>query len=254
MSILNFVRQEDLDDLDEDPRAAFMQLVNHAQRSLNERTKGFDEQDQYQWREIEDERHSFMNVIVASAKRFEIEPFATMAVPRQNDFRNEDWRQFKADLDHYITQLVLDNSTRSRVDTVAISSQSKDAIRTYVRALRDCIEQGTIDEKKREALLKKLDALEAELEKRRTSMLTVARIAYHLWAVPGSMWASYDITNKLIANVMHAVAEAKSEEDRSKPLPAPHPMKALSPPRPPEIFKQSPSGGFPDDFDDDVPF
>lgn len=254
MSILNFVRQEDLDELDEDPRNAFMQLVNHAQRSLNERTKGLDEQDQYQWRDIEDERHSFMNVILASAKRFEIEPFATMAVPRQNDFRSEDWRQFKSDLDHYITQLVLDNSTRSRADTVAILPKSKDAIRTYVRALRDCIENASMEDKKREALLKKLDALEVELEKRRTSMLSVARIAYHLWAVPGSMWASYEVANKLIANVMHTVAEAKDEEERNKPLPAPEPMKALSPPRSLEVASKQFGGGFRDDLDDDVPF
>ncbi|RYD42261.1 MAG: hypothetical protein EOP63_13405 [Sphingomonadales bacterium] len=114
MSILNFVRQEDLDDLDEDSRTAFMQLVNHAQRSLGERTKNLDEQDQYQWREIEDERLSFMNVRIASAKRFEIEPFASMIVPRQDNFRTEEWRQFKSDLDHYITQLVLDNSKPRR--------------------------------------------------------------------------------------------------------------------------------------------
>lgn len=250
MSILNFVRQEDLDDLDEDPRTAFMQLVNHAQRSLGERTKTLNEDNQYEWRQIEDERLSFMNVIIASAKRFEIEPFATMVVPRQDNFRTEEWRQFKSDLDHYITQLVLDNSTRSRHDTVAILPKSKDAIRSYVRALRDCIEKGAMEDKKRSALLNRLDALEAELEKRRVSMLTVARIAYHLWAVPGSMWASYEVANKLIANVMHSVAEAKADEDHNKPLPAPEPMKALSPPRPVEAVAR---GSF-DEVDDDVPF
>jgi len=36
MTILNFVSQNELDDLDDDPRIAFMTLVNHAQWSLTE--------------------------------------------------------------------------------------------------------------------------------------------------------------------------------------------------------------------------
>ncbi len=251
MSILNFVRQEDLDNLDEVPSVAFMQLVNFAQRSLDQRLKSLDPNDEYQWREIEDERHSFMNVVVASAKQFGILPFSATEVPLQNDFRNGDWRQFRADLDHYITQLVLENSARSKLDSVEILPKSKDAIRSYVRALRDCIENASMDTKKRESLLQKLDSLEQELEKRRTSMLAIARIAYHLWAVPGSMWASYDIANKLISNVMHEVAEAKDLEQNTKTIQAPPPMKALSPPR--AVRTQPATSGFPDDLDD-VPF
>ena len=112
MTILNFVSQDELDDLDDDPRIAFMMLVNHAQRSLSEQTKGLTEED---WQQREELRHSFMNVVIAAAKRFEIEPFVSMEVPRFSDFEeNVDYRQFKADLDHYITQLVIDNSIRAK--------------------------------------------------------------------------------------------------------------------------------------------
>ena len=109
-----------------------------------------------------------------------------------------------------------------------------------------------MDRKKREALLQRLDALEAELEKRRVSMVTIARIAYHLWAVPGSMWASYDVANKLLSSMMHNVAEAKEEEDAQKQLPAAEPPKALSPPRKPQanLFGGSSFG----DIDDEGPF
>jgi len=85
MTILNFVSQDDLDDLDDDPRIAFMTLVNHAQRSLAEQTKRLDPQDE--WDQREKLRHSFMNVVIAAAKRFEIEPFVSMEVPRLSDFK-----------------------------------------------------------------------------------------------------------------------------------------------------------------------
>lgn len=252
MSILNFVDQDQLDELNEDPKIAFMELVNLAQRSLHDQTKTLDEEERSDWQKIEDLRLSFMNVVLSSAKRFEVEPFVSMEVPHRKQFDMRDYDQFKFDLDHYVTQLVLDNSLRSKTDTVAILPKTKDTIRGYINGLRECIEKGNMDGKKREALLQRLDALEAELEKRRVSMMTIARIAYHLWAVPGSMWASYDVTNKLLSSMMHNVAEAKEEENAQKQLPASEPPKALSPPRQPrpKMFGETSFA----DNSDEVPF
>jgi hypothetical protein len=50
-------------------------------------------------------------------------------------------------------------------------------------------------EPKREALLKKLDQFEAELEKRRLNILAVARVAFELLAIPGAVWASAEVAN-----------------------------------------------------------
>lgn len=71
MTILNFVSQDELDDLDDDPRIAFMTLVNHAQRSLAEQTKRLDPQDEWEREEL---RHSFINVVIAAAVRFDGNP------------------------------------------------------------------------------------------------------------------------------------------------------------------------------------
>jgi len=252
MSILEFLTQDELDDLDEDPRTAFMQLVNAAQRSLSAQTSGLDPENQYEWQKIEELRYSFMNVVVAAAKRFEIEPFYSMEVPQYSNFRDGDHRQFKSDLDHYVTQLVLDNSLRAKRDSVQVLPKTKDQLRTYLSGLKQCIENGNMTDSKREALLKKLDAFEAELEKRRLSMIAVARLTYLILSVPGTMWASVDITHKLTTSIMQTVAEAKAAEDETKQIPTPAPPKALSAPR-----KEPPSpacGAFSDDLDDDVPF
>jgi hypothetical protein len=228
MLIHKFVSQDELDDLDDDPRIAFMTLVNHAQRRLAEQTEN---KSQSQREELS---HSFMNVVIAAAKRYEIEPFVSMEVPRLSDSslkRNDDYQQFKADLDYYITQLVIDNSIRAKQDSVAILPNSKDRIRSYVHGLRQCIEQANMAEPKREALLKKLDQFEAELEKRRLNILAVARVAFELLAIPGGVWASAEVANKLITNVMQTVAEAKSAEQETRQLAPTAPPKALSPPR-----------------------
>ncbi|MGB6327102.1 MAG: hypothetical protein WBG11_15365 [Methylocella sp.] len=148
-------------------------------------------------------RHSFMNVVIAAAKRFEIEPLVSKEVPRLSDFKqNVDYRQFKGDLDRYITQLVIDNSIRAKQDSVAILPNARDRIRRYVHGLRQCIEQANMTEPKREALLKKLDQFEAELEKRRLNLLAVTRVVFELLAIPGGVWASAEVANRLITNVM----------------------------------------------------
>lgn len=252
MSILDFVSQDELDDLDEDHRVAFMQLVNAAQRTLSAKIEGLDPDNQYEWQKAEELRYSFMNVVVAAAKRFEIEPFHSMEVPQYSNFREGDHRQFKSDLDHYVTQLILDNSLRSKRDSVEVLPKTKDQLRAYLNGLKQCIQNGNMTAAKRESLLKKLDAFEAELEKRRLNMLTVARFSYLILSIPGTVWASVDITHKLTSNIMQTVAEAKAAEDETKQLPAMAQPKALSAPRKPAPPARA--SAFSDDLDDDVPF
>jgi hypothetical protein len=102
MIIFDFITQEEIDDLpDDDPHVAFVTFVRTAQRRLGERTAQIDTTDQDRWVEIEEARHGFMNVVVAAAKKYEIEPFASLSVPRLEKFDTQVHRQFKADLDHY---------------------------------------------------------------------------------------------------------------------------------------------------------
>jgi hypothetical protein len=213
-----------------------------------------DPQEQYQWRELEELQHSFVNVVIAAAKRFEIEPFTAMEVPPLSEFKDSEHKQFKADLDHYLTQLALDNAIRGRRESVEILPKSKEQIRQYVFRLRQCVEQANMTDAKREALLKKLDAFEVELEKRRLKLVAVSIFAMTLLALPGGVWQSCDIATRLITNVLQTVGEAKAADDETRQLPPTDAPKALSPPRktvPPQTQMAS---AFDSDLDDDVPF
>jgi len=252
MSILNFITQDQLDELDEEPRVAFMQLANHAQRSLADQTKAFNPNEEQEWREIEDLRHSFVNVLLAAAKRYEIEPFASMELPTAKNFDDRSYRDFKDNLDHYVTQLVIDNSTKTRRHSVEMPPKTKDNIRTYLRELRECVESSSMPEAKRQALLDRLDAFQAELEKRRVNLMAVSMLMFDLIAIPGSAWASYEITSRLVTNVMQSVAKARAEEQEKKQLAPPTEFKALSPPRKASTEPRRQSANY--DLDDDIPF
>lgn len=190
-----------------------------------------------------------MNVVVAAAKRYKIEPFASMEVPTHKEFDFNAHRDFKSDIDHYMTQLLLDNVIRERSNSVSLAPKAKDRIRAHLHGLKTCIDNANLNDAKKAALLKKLAEFEAELEKRRLSLLAVTRITLEVLALPGGVWATGEMVHKLTTNVLEIVAEAKAAEDETRQLAPTAPPMQLSAPR-----RQIRASNTYDDLDDDIPF
>lgn len=245
MNIFDFITQDELDELPEDPQLAFAELVRHAQRRLADYTRDLEHQEN--WPLLREARHGFMNVVVAAGRRYGIEPFATMDVPRYKKFDNDEYFQFKADLDHYMTQLLIDNSIRGKRDSVFIEQKTKDRIRQHLHNLRSCIENANISEGRKRALLNRVDDLESELNRRRVSLLTVAKVAFEILALPAGVWGSVEIAQRLTTNIMQAVGEAKVIEDEARRLPPVTTPIALAPPRREQPQNQKV-------LEDDIPF
>ncbi len=76
--------------------------------------------------------------------------------------------------------------------------------------------------------------------------------------IPGGLWASAQITQKLLNNVLQVVAEEKVVDDENRKLPPLAPPDKLLPPRKPSVERSVPSrpqpAAFDTDLDDDVPF
>jgi hypothetical protein len=232
MHIFDFITQDEIEDLPQDPNSAFVAFVRHASARLGERLNqlsGIDEQLAYN--EAEEARHGFMNVLIAAAKRYQISPFSAYELPLFENFSVNAYRSFRADLDHYLTQMVLDNAIRERGNSVDLSSRAKDRIRSHVHGLKMCIDNADLSEAKKEALLKKLSLFEAELEKRRLGLLAVTVVALEIMALPGGAWATYDMVQKLTANILSEVGEAKVAEDEARRLAPSEPPHKLLPPR-----------------------
>ena len=255
MIIFDFLTQEEIDDLpDDDPHAAFTTFVRTAQRRLGERTAQLDSSDQNNWEQLEEARHGFMNVVIAAAKKYEIEPFASLSVPRLEKFDLHIHRQFKADLDHYLTQLLLDNSSRAKRDSVLVSPELKTTIRTYLHHLKQAIDNAEdLTEARRSILLRKLAEFEAELEKKRLNLLTVTVIAITILSAPGGLGATADIASKLITNILRAVGDAKLADDEARRLPPSEAPMAITGPRRDDPDLTSPSVRK-SDIDDEIPF
>ena len=188
---------------------------------------------------------------------FQIEPLASRNLPRRKEFGIEDYQSFREDLDHYLTQLLVDNTIRNRLYSVPIPDKGKDKIRSYLGALREAVDKADMPEAKRAALHKKLNAFEEALDKPRLNLVQVALIAMAIVEFPGAAWQSYDVVSGLMHKVLVTVAEAKAADDENRRLPPADAPAALLPPRR-EDFKPKSSGmgrkTSPDDLDDDIPF
>ncbi|MET4208920.1 hypothetical protein [Bradyrhizobium sp. LA2.1] len=246
MMIFDFITQDEMDDLpDDDPQEAFTQFVEITRRRLAEYLTTLSE-DENDWHKRTEAQHGFMNVVVAAAKRFEIQPLAALSVPRATKFDSDVYREFRSDLDHYLTQILLNNSARAKRDSVLLSPEFKSTIRVYVFNLRELVENNKdMDDGKRRDLLKHLTDFESALEKKRLNLLAVTVLAVTLLGTPGALGSSVDVAGKLISNIIRAVGEARVHEDATRRLPSTAPPLAITGPRPSETGST---------MDDDIPF
>lgn len=132
-----------------------------------------------------------------------------------------------------------------------IPDKVKDRIRSHLSALRDCIDGSAIDARKRKKLLSRIDEVERELDRRRTSIAAAALLTMEVLALPGGVWASADVATKLTTTVLQVIGEAKAKEEEAKQIPDTEAI-ALSPPRAPSSADPKPSRV--DVIDDDIPF
>ena len=240
MSITQFITQDEIEHLpDNDPQAAFAAFVHIAERRLKELELKHNGSSASEREELNLIRHGFMNVVIAAAKEYKIAPFLSHTVPTPSNFDPKRHYEFKAELDHYLTQLLLDQN-RGKRNTVLIPPELKTTIRNYINGLRQLIEKADdIDPAKREKLLNRLSEFEAELEKKRLNLVVVATLLITFASAPGGIYASFEPVNKLLSMITTAVGDAKIAEDSTRQLP---------PSVPPKMLTRSPAD------DDEIPF
>jgi hypothetical protein len=242
MSLFEILNHDFVDDLPEDPRLAFSKIVQEVNAYLARKRSEVDETESASWYVYETAEHSAMNVIIASAKRLGIAPFDTLEVPIRTRFATNDFAQFKTDLDHYLVQMLLDNSIRSRIDRIEASETHRDAVRKYLNAIKTHIEQADMTDGKRAKLMDKLAEFEAELQKSRLPVFAIARVLMELLSLSCNVLALSDSQTfqRLVSQAFYAVAVAKSVDDERRQLPPTEPPAMLMPPRRPDYGKGCP--------------
>lgn len=259
MSVMEILTEEFLAELPDDPQAAFGMVLRRADAYFAEAFQAVDETENDGWYAYETAQHTAMNTIVAVAKRYEIQPFASMVVPPRKGFGSEHFIEFKVDLDHYAAQLILDNSIRSKRDTVAIEPKVKDRLRQHVHGIKILIDQADMPEPRRAVLHKRIADFEAALEKPLVNVMMLAGVMVAILAGAANVTqlADSQTMHKLVATIMATIGQAKAIDEEKRELPPVQPPQPLLPPRPADHVAGPPKGWgevSSASLDDEIPF
>lgn len=160
-----------------------------------------------------------------------------------------DYTRFQVALSAIITTARIKSQTISRPFSVELGRVSKGKIRQEIDSLKHYIQNSDLDEKKKSALIDKLDDMLEELEKKRLSFARTMAIAASIMGTIGGSAGAIAAAPRIPEGVSYIVSligvEKAEEEEEYLRLSAP--VRALTPPA-------SDKGGFNSDFDDDVPF
>jgi hypothetical protein len=263
MDINDLFTPQELEELSDDPRVAFAEIVRKATAVLRERTQGLfgGREDAESWRYALEERYGFVNLIVAAGKTLKIEPFVSRQVADVTSFEDSDYREFRSELDHYMTQMALDNARRGKREGITLPPDAKARIRKHISALKLLIDASEIGEKKKMSMRSKLDQFEKELDKQRLPLGAVGVIALSLFALPPDLADNAQMAIQAISGIFGEVQSAKSAEDEQRQLPLIEEPLLLSPPRIPEApftgprpTRTSAAPAFEGGADEEIPF
>ena len=257
MDYSDFIKDGDLDDLPDDPQLRFVAVATLALGRFNEAARelnSYQDEGAYALRQAE---YGLHNVIFGAAKFYKVEPFASQSMPAVRDYDDNHFRQFRFDLNNYITQISLGQAEQQRTDSLPLPQNSSDKIKTYIFHLRAVIDKAEgITDAKRAALHKRLDALEAELGRKRVRYFMIARVIVEILAIPGALAQTYDLIEPLATKIMREIGQAKIADDEQQQIPFREPF-VLLPPRTEEEQKKAgkpKSRNFAADLDDEIPF
>lgn len=259
MSVMEILTEEFLAELPDDPQAAFGMVLRRTDAYLAAALEAVDETEDSSWYTYQTAQHTAVNTIIAVAKRYEIQPFASMVVPTRKGFGPEHFTEFKVDLDHYAAQLLLDNSIRSKRDAIAMDPKTKDRLRQHVHGIKTLIDQADMPEPRRAVLHKRISDFEAALEKPRVNVMMLAGVMVALLASAADVVqiAESQTMQKLVATIMMTIGQAKAVDEAKRELPPVQPPQPLLPPRSADNItgpSKGRRGAFTTDLDDEIPF
>jgi hypothetical protein len=184
-----------------------------------------------------DKRSEFCDAIRAAAEALDIDGFSDIE-PAEGGYAN--YKECCRKIQSFSIKFAIKRSARERGYSIQLGDETKDKLRHYVNSMRDIITKLEIDVSKRDALLRKLEILSAEIERGKTRLQVVGDFIVTASTVLGNSADKLAPLRKLIDSVARLLGNLRETQDR---LPRHEEPKKIEPPQ-----TDSTKG------DDEVPF
>lgn len=190
----------------------------------------------------------YMSIVLPAAKHYGIEALSSWEQPPAG----ADWQlydAFIADVDYAITALRLKNIERRGAHSVALDADAKTKLRQMLNHIRETVDKLDISVAKKEALYKRINALQDEIDRDRTRYEAFAALFIEAADDAGEAAKRLEPVVRLIERVGAAIGVAKRSEVSQPKLPPRKEPKRIEPPKP-----NGKKNGFDKALDDEIPF
>jgi hypothetical protein len=239
-------------DLPAEPELAFIQLEGKYRSELDEAIRQADERSSYSPYYL-----TYINQTLAAARALGLQVFDGWQVPRHENDLWDAYRNFNSDVEHYIVQIKVLHGRRISGHSIALDAATKLRIQHHISQIREIVLKLEVLPAKKEALIARVAALSAEVDRDRTRIEALAALALEVATTTGEAARRLKPVKGILDTVAKLLGHAKDAENARPSLTAPPERKRLGPPRSPE---QKPHAGSPwdaprgGDLDDEIPF
>jgi hypothetical protein len=188
--------------------------------------------------------------VLGAAEELElVEAAFSKDVPAIQDVDFDTYQNFSKRVKHYRTRLEIRHGRRVQGYSVSFDAPTKAKLHHLLKPVREIFDKLEIEERKREALFAKLNALESEIDRSRTRFDAFAALTIESAEVVGEAIHKSKLLEAL--NTVARIFGAAKKEEETRQLPAPTKPKQIehqdSKFRPPKIGNRG-------DMDDEIPF
>jgi hypothetical protein len=189
----------------------------------------------------------YMSIVLPAARVYGIDGLSEWERPASN---STDWQlydKFFADVDYCVTELRLLSADRARQYSVELDAAAKLKLQHLVQEIRQTIDRLDVSMAKKEKLYTRLNALQAEIDRKRTKLEAFGALMIEASGDVGESAKRLEPLVRLVERVGVAIGIAKQTEDAQPRLP---PRKERK-----QIGKSKSSKG-PSEikWDDEIPF
>ncbi len=199
--------------------------------------------------------------MLAARSALNLEILTNWSVPSSNTDVIGAFNAFTSEVDNFTMQVKITNARRRKLYSVALNAKTKEEIRDYLNKIRSVIDVLEVSDRKREALYKKLSALQEELDRSRTRFEVVAAFILESSDIAEEAGAKLKFIREWMDSISRLMGRADGEEKAQQHLPRQEETKRIE-----STAKKSSASGrktAPDplppkkggaDLDDEIPF
>lgn len=174
---------------------------------------------------------AYMNNVLALARYFEINEIAcwNRAIPRSHNWA--EYLHFTAEVDACTVEMRLASIRRTKDNSVALDVDAKNKLRLLLEHIRETVDNLDISTAKKEALFRRIWALQEEIDRDRTRYQAFAALVIEVCDDAGEAAKRLEPVVRLVERVGNALGIAKRAENSQPRLPPHRESKKLEAPK-----------------------